>query len=312
MPAFLFLQGAKLWLSWSSVALEYLAFLPYFAIFGALGFHFFVLPRKPRMTSDSRSDVLLLADRGAARVGLIGALLIPISFLATVATNAGAQHLSTIDALLRAGTRAHARVAFGILLTVAFVLALRSVRGAWLAAVLFAVAFALRDIVTGQWTRLVNPLHEVGASLWLGTLLVLVIAGVPAILRSAASADSRRSLIAEFVTRFSRVALVGSALLGLTGITTAWLHLKYVAALWSTPYGYALDAKLGVVIIVVALGAWNWRRITPNLEAEDSLETEDSIAALQRSSRIELAFAAIVLLLTAILVSLPTPKIPGS
>ena len=94
------------------------------------------------------------------------------------------------------------------------------------------------------------------------------------------------------------------ALLGLTGVVTAWLHLKYVAALWTTPYGYALDAKLVVILIVVAFGAWNWRRLTPRLH------TEEGTRALRRSSTVELVFAAAVLLITAILVSLPSPKLP--
>jgi putative copper export protein len=84
----------------------------------------------------------------------------------------------------------------------------------------------------------------------------------------------------------------------------SWLHLKYVAALWTTSYGYTLIAKLGVVAVVVALGAWNWRRMTPKLSAEEAAHE------LRRSSAAELVFAGVVLLLTAVLVSLPGPKLP--
>src|SRR5437016_358900 len=60
--------------------------------------------------------------------------------------------------------------------------------------------------------------------------------------------------VAVMVRHFSRLALWSSGLLVLTGVITAWRHLKYLAALWTTPYGWTLDAKLLVVLAVAALG----------------------------------------------------------
>ncbi|HEU4642131.1 MAG TPA: CopD family protein, partial [Gemmatimonadaceae bacterium] len=148
------------------------------------------------------------------------------------------------------------------------------------------------------------PVHETMAALWIGTLFVVVAAGLPAVLRRDVPPDRRAPLVAEMVTRFSPLALGAAALLVLTGLTTAWVHLKYLSALWTTPYGVALITKLCVVAIVVALGAWNWRRMTPRLG------TEESAHALRRSATSELAVAAVVLVVTAVLVSLPTPKLP--
>lgn len=79
-------------------------------------------------------------------------------------------------------------------------------------------------------------------------------------------------------------------------------RLNPLSALWTTPYGYALIAKLCVVGIVFGLGAWNWQRVGP------SLGTEGGALKIRRTASTELAFAALVLLLTAILVSLPSPK----
>jgi putative copper export protein len=111
--------------------------------------------------------------------------------------------------------------------------------------------------------------------------------------------------VAVLVSRFSPLALGSAALLGVTGVITAWRHLKYWSALWTTPYGYALDVKLALVLCVLALGAWNWRRMTPRLGDESAAHT------LRRSARAELSFAALVLLVTGVLVSLPAPKAPG-
>jgi putative copper export protein len=91
----------------------------------------------------------------------------------------------------------------------------------------------------------------------------------------------------------------------LFGLITAWRHLHVLANLWSTPYGYTLIVKLCVVALVFSLGAWNWRRQRP------TLGSESAATSIRRSATMELLVAATVLLITAILVSLPAPRAPG-
>lgn len=310
MHPLLFFESAKALIPWNKVAIDYFRYLSYFAIFGALGFRFLALRRTetPRATADaagSPKTFRAVAERSAARIGLIGALLLVIVLCATAVRNAAAARTGVFQWALGVELRVQLQFACGLLFPIAFALALRRRRGAWAAAALVAVVYTLRNSVTGQWTRLVNPFHEIAASLWLGTLFVLVAAGPPAILLSADQREHRGKSAIELVSRFSPLALCAAAILGVTGIITVWLHLKYVAALWTTSYGYALDAKLVVVAVVIALGAWNWRRLTPKLG------TEEATHALRRSSTMELVFAGVVLLLTAVLVSLPTPKLPA-
>ena len=59
---------------------------------------------------------------------------------------------------------------------------------------------------------------------------------------------------------FTRPRRAGSAAVVPFGVITVWRHLKYLSALWTTPYGYALLLKLALVAAVFSLGAWNWRR----------------------------------------------------
>ena len=108
------------------------------------------------------------------------------------------------------------------------------------------------------------------------------------------------------LARFSPLALAAAGVLAFFGVITARLHLKAWPALWSTPYGLTLIAKLCLVLTVAGLGAWNWRRQKPRLGGVEAA------LALRRSARAELLFAALVLAVTAVLVSLPTPKPPGS
>ncbi|HEX2780397.1 MAG TPA: CopD family protein, partial [Gemmatimonadaceae bacterium] len=108
------------------------------------------------------------------------------------------------------------------------------------------------------------------------------------------------------VNGFSPLALVMGGLVVLFGVITAWRHLEPISALWTTPYGWALIAKLVVVAVVFALGAWNWRRQRP------ALGSDEAARAMRRSATRELAAAGLVLLITAVLVSLPSPRRPGA
>jgi uncharacterized membrane protein len=270
------------------VALQLVGFLPFFAIYGALGFYLLVLRRTAGLPVET--EAFAAAARRASRLGFAGSvLLLVMTFLAM--SNG------------RSGPQITTQIVCGVLLCVAF--ALWQLRYAWALGAVVAVALALRNIVTGRWASLVNPLHVTAASLWIGSLLVLVVAGLPAVLRGSVPPERREGLIAEMVSRFSNLALGAAALLGVTGVITAWRHLKFLAALWTTPYGWAFDVKLCLVLIVAAIGGWNWRRMRPRLGAEGAAHE------LQRSATRELLFACLVLVVTAVLVSLPTPELPS-
>jgi putative copper export protein len=152
---------------------------------------------------------------------------------------------------------------------------------------------------------MVNPLHEVAASLWIGTLFIVMVAGIVLTIRRIPSGSDQEALVSELVSSFSPLALSAAGLLGVTGILTAWRHLNPLSSLWSTPYGYALLVKLFFVACVVSLGWWNWKRVTPRLGGEGGA------IAIRRSATKELMFAGIVLTVTGILLSLPAPKRPG-
>jgi copper transport protein len=292
LPCFLFLfQEAEEGLSAGEVLHELAGFLSYFAIFGTLGFVLLVLRRLPRGEAPV-AEILAAAEGRAARIGLAGALLFLVLLAGFAFTNPRFQ--------VNAGFVT--QLVCGLVFLLCF--ALWRLRWTWGLAGLAGLVLALRNVTTGRWASLVNPLHEVAASLWIGTLFVLVVAGLPAVLRGPAG--RRGALIAEMVARFSNLALAAASLLGVTGLITAWRHLKYPAALWTTSYGYAFDAKMLVVLTVLGLGAWNWRGMRPRLG------TEEAAYALRRSATAELVFAGIVLVITAVLVSLPVPRLPGS
>jgi copper transport protein len=244
-------------------------------------------------------------------VGLVGVLLSLLSLVVGVVRTAAEKQLSLGAAAAAGGGALAWRVGCLVAALVGFLVARagsRSARAGWALAGAATLGLALRNVVTGDWKRLVNPLHILAGGLWIGTLFVLVAALLsPAARRAWTGAEGHAAATARMVRRFSRLALVSTALLATTGVITAWRHLKYVAALWTTPYGWALDAKLLVVVVVATIGAYNWRVSSPRLGAADDAATD----ALTRSSRTELALALVVLLITSVLVSLPAPRPPA-
>jgi uncharacterized membrane protein len=284
-------------------AFEVLGFLGAFATIGAIGFRYGVLVSADRGGDPVPATVTRPAARLAAIIGLGGALLATAMFIHGAAEHAAAhgqtlsQALGTTDALVP--------LALVLAATVAFAVASLGTQAAWPIAALTTLAFALRKLSSGKWQGMINPLHILGGSLWIGTLAILVIAGISAALSATIPTDQRAPIVSRWVNAFSPLALASAALLGVTGVITAVRHLKYVSALWTTPYGFALDAKLCAVAAVVALGAWNWRRLKP------ICHTEPGAQQLQRAARAELTMAAVVLVITGILVSVPSPKLPG-
>lgn len=143
-----------------------------------------------------------------------------------------------------------------------------------------------------------DGLHILGAAGWLGTLAVMLIVSITAALGPL---EDHGALAAELVTAYSPVALASAALAGLTGVATALIHIGHVWDLWTTPYGRVLLLKLAILSVVIATGVYNWRRVLPSLG--------DRVGAVRvvRSASVEVLVAVLVLFVTAVLVSLPTP-----
>jgi copper transport protein len=179
----------------------------------------------------------------------------------------------------------------------------------WLLAAAGASAVALAAPLTGhavaseragRWGYPLDLLHVLGAGVWLGTLAVMTVAGFRAARRLP---DQDRELaVASQVRAFSPVALAGASLVALAGAVLAFRYLDgTVSALWTSRYGRTLLLKLALLGLVAALGAWNWRVVTPHLGRPGGA------ARIRRSAGLELLLGTLLLAITAILVSLPMP-----
>jgi len=150
--------------------------------------------------------------------------------------------------------------------------------------------------------RTADVLHVVAASAWLGALLSLLFAALPLVRGTrAASAIASGPLVASLVRSFHPVALTCAVIVVLSGLVAAWLRLPTVASLWESAYGRVLLLKLLFVAGVAVMGALNWRRMLP------SLGNDAAARRITRTASAELTIAAVVLAVTAVLVSTPTP-----
>jgi putative copper export protein len=272
---------------WPDVLFQYVGFLSSFWMLGAVGFRYGIMRTgvgaAPGWGETPVAAALGGAGVRAAGIGLLGAGLGVVALIEGLLKRAGSRHKTMEAALGAGGAPALAQVVLLAALLVAFALAWRRVSIGWPIAAVAVIGFALRNALAGRLAGMVNPLHVLGASMWLGTLFVLVVCGLGPMLRPTVPSAEREQVVAEMVRRFSTVALASASLLGVTGVVTAWTHLDPLAALWTTPYGYALIAKLALVGVVVGLGAWNWRRVGP------SLGTEGGALKIRRTASTELA-----------------------
>ena len=273
------------------------------AAIGAVGFRYIIINRLARIEPAVAGA---LAQR-VARVGLFGAALIFVTALARL----GMQIAAVRDpftgtgpgmgVILSGTTWGKAWLVQVVLALIALAAFARKRWGLALIAALglaFTPAFSGHAIGSSRWPLiavLLDGLHTLAAAMWIGAMAMLAV-GI-AVPRQAGRPELALSMIAAF----SPLALSAAATVALTGGLAGALHLGSLSALVSSRYGRTLLIKVGMVLAVVALGAFNWKRAGPQAMQQGD---ERSMA---RSIRAELAVSLLVLLATAALIVTPPP-----
>ena len=286
-------------ITWSEPVQQLTSFIGTFLAAGAVGFRF-----TAARATHAEGPAKIFFDsalRRAATIGVVGAAIGLVFALLGLPALAARAHL-TVGELLTSNVSATLSIVWPTVVLAGTALAMANVRPGWIVAAVGLVCDALTPLVSGRWSGVVNPVHRLAAGLWLGSLFIVVACGLAPLLRNAELGERRGALAADMVNRFSPMALSMGGVVVAFGVLTAWLHLPTVASLWETPYGRTLIIKLVFVATVFALGAFNWRRQRP------TLGKESAAISIRRSATLELSVAAVVLIVTSILVSLPSPK----
>ena len=299
------------WGSIPAAAVGWLHFAALIAVLGAVSSRWLIVPRAP----EHLREPLVAAAR---RVGLVAGTVL----VAAMELVYWRQLVDFRDPFLRWGDEAvlllttewgriWTLAAVGaVLLLMLFLTASPTGRGggtrraSWILATVVAAALSAFPAFTGHAAGseglrgLLIPLdivHVLAAGGWIGGLLFVLVADLVERRRTGGGS----SLLGDVVPLFSPVALVSAGVLVASGTLAAFVHVESPGALLSSTYGRLLLAKVALVLLVMVMGAINWRRLTPRL-----LGGEDG-GALRGNAVRELVVAQLVIIVTALLVRTP-------
>ena len=294
------------------VLVRWAHFMGLLVVIGGVAFYWLVLGRAHR--ADVPESMVTESAVRARRVALLGAALLALATIARLLAQWAALRANADDPAAMSLGRVVADSAWGhawlleVGALVAAAIGLIVARGtrtraAWMVAALGAIGLACVPALSGHaaasettWPLVTDIVHVLAAGSWMGALLVLLVAGLP----PARAAGAPGRAMSALVSAFSSLALVSASVVALTGVAATWRNLGSVSA-FSSPYGVTLLIKLAVLGVAALVGLYNWRRARP------ALATSGDDAAMRRSMRAELAAAAVILLVTAVLVAIPTP-----
>jgi copper transport protein len=295
---------------------RFIEFAALLAILGVIGFQHLVLPA--------------LASRGVGttdafhRARRVGQMALPAYFLAagvrlyaewelmrTMTGDAGAiAQLRQIVAGTTWGWGWTLGVAGALVVLGGWRLAASRRAGSTTLAAIGGMAMAVSPALSGH-AAAASPLalnvaldasHVLMAGFWIGSLFIMLVAGVPALLRGPdGTADVA---IAALVNSFHPVALVAAPFVVLSGAGSAWLRLGAPANILGSAYGQILLIKVMLVLCVAVLGVHNSARARRRLGAPETTRT------FRVTAWAEVAIAAVVLVVTTILIVTPIPAQP--
>jgi len=172
------------------------------------------------------------------------------------------------------------------------------------ALLLVGITFTSHAEGSGPIAVIADWLHLAAAAVWIGGLAAFL-----AVFLHAAPTD--RAVFAQsLVVRVSTAAGLALAVLALTGIYSAWLHLPNLQAFLVTLYGKSLMVKLLLLAPLVALGAFNRFVMWPRLAASATPHAGSSAAArFARTVGSEVALGSAILLAAAVLTIVPPARV---
>lgn len=298
------------------VAIRALLYLGLLMAIGAVAFQAAVL-RLLQRRRGAGNAMATSARHGAARIGMLGTVLVGVAAVLRLGAQSYAMHPpgASFDPQLVRAMLTETVWGRGWLLQIAGTLAAAAgfrsaIRGAggWGLATLGVLALAITPALSGHAAAtpertgvaiMADTLHVIGAGGWLGSLLVVLAAGLPVAMRLPE--EERGAAVADLFNAFSPTALLFAGIVASTGVFAAWSHMRELSALWQSGYGRTLLVKLAILSVVAGTGAYNWRRVKP------TLGTDAGTRRMRTSARIELMVGAFVLIVTAVLVATPTP-----
>jgi putative copper resistance protein D len=134
-------------------------------------------------------------------------------------------------------------------------------------------------------------LHQAGAAIWIG--------GIPSFIAALAWVDDGEACRA-IGSRFSRMSMVGVACILASGIVMSLFYIGDWAGFYGTAYGVMVAAKIGLFLMLLALGGLNFLSVE-RLRATPTT----SVNRLRRCAEAEIGIGVAVFFAAASLTSVP-------
>jgi copper transport protein len=141
--------------------------------------------------------------------------------------------------------------------------------------------------------RVADVIHVTAGATWVGGVVML------ATVLTRRHRAGRPLRAGEMALRFSAIASVALAAVGVAGILLTWSILDSIGELFSTAWGRVLIVKLAAVGVAVGTGAYNHFVIVPQIHEDEEAASD----LIRRTTRFESAVLIGVVALTAILVA---------
>jgi len=280
------------------VAAVLLKAITYAATLAAAGGIFFLSYCRGLLLEGERQRIRRLIGRLALAAGLVSCVRIALLSASMSGDFSGMFDASMVSLLLSGGEgRATGLRLVGLLLVIVAVVTGRGLVLASIGAVVAAVSFAAvghtHAVASSALPELMLSVHPLSITIWLGALRpLLLIAGEAGVARTAAIA-----------ARFGTAALCVVGLLVIAGAIVLVVLLDGVAQLWTSRYGRWVSIKLGFVVALLSLAAFNKLRLTPRLRTGDS----SAILMFRHSIEAEMLLAGSILVITAAFTTITGP-----
>jgi putative copper resistance protein D len=145
-----------------------------------------------------------------------------------------------------------------------------------------------------------DMLHLVAAAAWVGSLVPL------ALLLHAARNGEALAVAREATRRFSIMGMASVGTILASGIVNTYVLSGSIPALLGTEYGRLVLLKASLFLVMVSIAAINRQLLTPRLVQErDAAAAGLALRRLRTNCLIEAAIGAIILVVVAILGTLP-------
>jgi putative copper export protein len=157
-------------------------------------------------------------------------------------------------------------------------------------------------VSTPTFVAVLNDLVHLGAGAIWFTGIVVLASVLPQALGRIGPED-RLAILAPSVVRFSKIALLAIATVGVTGTINAFFNIESPSDLLDSGYGLAVSTKIVLFVVVLAMGSINHLYVRNRLQAAlDGQGDGRARGIFRRTIAVELAVGITLLAVTGVLV----------